>query len=63
MLVLTRKPTQVIRIGSEIVITVVKVRGGQVRLGVSAPKELAVHRQEVYEKANQMLQPSGNPNA
>lgn len=48
MLVLTRKPGQSIVIGEEIIVTVLEVRGDQVRLGVQAPRELSVHREEIY---------------
>ncbi len=48
MLVLTRKVHQSIMIGDEIEIVVLEVRGEQVRLGIRAPKSVAVHRQEVY---------------
>lgn len=49
MLVLGRKRDQSIRIGDDIVVTVVEVRGGKVRLAIDAPRELPVHRDEVYE--------------
>jgi len=49
MLVLSRKREESIRIGDEIVITIVDIRGDKVRLGVEAPKDVPVHRQEVYE--------------
>ena len=49
MLVLSRKQNESIRIGDEIVITVVDIRGDKVRLGIEAPKDVGVHRQEVYE--------------
>lgn len=49
MLVLGRKRHQSIRIGDDIVVTVVEVRGGKVRLAIDAPRELPVHRDEVYE--------------
>jgi carbon storage regulator len=48
MLVLTRKVHQSIMIGDEIEIVVLEVRGEQVRLGIRAPKDVAVHRQEIY---------------
>jgi carbon storage regulator len=48
MLVLTRKPGQSIIIGEDIVVTILEVRGDQVRLGIQAPRELPVHREEVY---------------
>ena len=50
MLVLTRKLGESIAIGDEIRITVASIVGGQVRIGVDAPREVAVHRQEVYER-------------
>jgi carbon storage regulator len=48
MLVLTRKTDESIVIGDDIVVTVIRVRDGKVRLGIEAPKEVAVHRREVY---------------
>jgi carbon storage regulator len=50
VLVLTRKPGENIRIGSDVIVTVLGVRGGQVKLGVKAPRGIPVHREEVYEK-------------
>jgi len=50
MLVLTRKTDESIIIGDNIAVTVVAVEGDQVRLGVTAPKNIAVHRQEVYKQ-------------
>jgi carbon storage regulator len=49
MLVLSRKKYEAIVIRDDIVITVVEIRGDQVRLGIEAPKDVPVHRQEVYE--------------
>lgn len=49
MLVLTRKTTESIQIGDEISITVLEVRGNQVRLGIDAPRQVPVHRHEIYE--------------
>ena len=49
MLVLSRQRDESIIIGDNIVITVVDIRGDKVRLGIEAPKEVPVHRQEVYE--------------
>ena len=48
MLVLTRHVRQSIVIGHDIVVTVLEVRGDQVRLGITAPKEVQVHREEVF---------------
>lgn len=49
MLVLSRKHNEQIMIGDSIVITVVEVRGDKVRLGIEAPSDVTVHRQEVYD--------------
>ncbi len=49
MLVLSRKRDQQIIIGDGIVITVVEIRGDKVRLGIEAPREVSVHRREIYE--------------
>jgi len=49
MLVLSRKLNEVIVIGDDITIVVVEIRGDKVRLGIEAPKEVPVHRLEVYE--------------
>jgi carbon storage regulator len=49
MLVLSRKKNESIIINDHIVVTVVEIRGDKVRLGIDAPKEVSVHRREVYE--------------
>lgn len=49
MLVLSRKKNESIVIDEKIVITVVEIRGDKVRLGIEAPRDVAIHRQEVYE--------------
>jgi carbon storage regulator len=53
MLVLTRKLNQSIKIGDDVEITVIEVRGDQVRLGVTAPRDVSVHRKEVYLQIQQ----------
>ncbi len=53
MLVLTRKVNQSIVIGDEIEVVVLEVRGEQVRIGVRAPRTIAVHRKEIYEQIRQ----------
>jgi carbon storage regulator len=53
MLVLTRKPDQSIMIGPDIEITILEVRGEQVRLGINAPREVSIHRKEVFEQIRQ----------
>ena len=50
MLILTRKVSERVRIGEDIVITVFGVNGNQVRLGVDAPREIEVHREEIYDR-------------
>lgn len=49
MLVLSRKKNETIVINNDIIITVVEIRGDKVRLGIVAPKDVPVHREEVYE--------------
>lgn len=49
MLVLSRHRDESIMIGDNVVVTIVDIRGDKVRLGIDAPKEIPVHRQEVYE--------------
>ena len=49
MLVLSRHRDECIMIGDDVMITVVDIRGDKVRLGIDAPKDIPVHRQEVYE--------------
>lgn len=50
MLVLSRKDGEGIRVGDEIVITIVSTSGGQVRLGIEAPAQITIHREEIYDK-------------
>lgn len=47
MLILTRRVRESVKIGSDITVTVVEVKGSQVRIGIEAPKSIAVHREEV----------------
>lgn len=61
MLVLSRKKNESIVIGDNIVITVVEVIGNKIRLGIEAPKEIPVHRQEVFEAIAGGPAPSPSP--
>lgn len=49
MLVLSRRQDESITIGDEVIIQVVEIRGDKVRLGITAPREVPVHRQEIYD--------------
>jgi carbon storage regulator len=68
MLVLSRQVDETIMIGDDIEVTVVDIRGDKVRLGITAPKEIAVHRKEVYEaikrenRAAAQVKPEDLPN-
>lgn len=50
MLILTRRIGETLMVGDEVTITVLGVKGNQVRLGVNAPRDVAVHREEIYDK-------------
>jgi carbon storage regulator len=50
MLILTRRVGETVMVGDEITITVLGVKGNQVRLGINAPKDVAVHREEIYQR-------------
>jgi len=63
MLVLSRKRDERIVIGDNIVITVVDVRGDKVRLGIEAPPEIPVHRQEVFDALKRAALPPPNTDA
>lgn len=50
MLILTRKSGESLMIGEDISVTVLGVKGNQVRIGINAPKDIAVHREEIFDK-------------
>lgn len=65
MLILTRRNGESLMVGDEVKITVLSIKGNQVRIGIDAPKEIAVHREEIYlriqqEQAEQAAPESAN---
>lgn len=60
MLILTRRTGESVMIGDDVTVTVLGVRHGQVRIGITAPKSITVHREEVYERLRRANDPSIN---
>ncbi len=63
MLILTRRVGETLMIGDEVTVTVLGVKGNQVRLGVNAPRTVAVHREEIYERIRREQEGGGTPPA
>lgn len=63
MLVLSRKPGESIYIGDDIILSVVEIRGDKVRLGIEAPTQIPVHRQEIYDAIQREKERSGEATA
>ncbi len=61
MLILTRRVGETLVIGDNVTVTVLGVKGNQVRIGVNAPKDVAVHREEIYERIKREREEAQNP--
>lgn len=53
MLIVTRRVGEKIRIGGDVVVTILGVKGNQIRVGTNAPPEVQIHREEIYERINE----------
>ena len=60
MLILTRTVGEKIKIGDDITLSVLGVQGNQVRIGIEAPREVSVHREEIYNRIEAEKEPNGN---
>ena len=63
MLILTRRVGETLMIGDDVTVTVLGVKGNQVRIGVNAPKDVAVHREEIYERIKREKEMAGGNQA
>jgi carbon storage regulator len=63
MLILTRRVGETVMIGNDVTVTVLGVKGNQVRIGVNAPRDVAVHREEIFERIKREEQEGNAPAA
>jgi carbon storage regulator len=62
MLILTRRVGETVMIGNEVTVTILGVKGNQVRVGINAPKTIAVHREEIYDRIKREQEGGSNEN-
>ncbi|MFW1676690.1 carbon storage regulator CsrA [Pontibacter sp. JAM-7] len=60
MLILTRRVGETLMVGDDVTVTVLGVKGNQVRIGVNAPKDVSVHREEIYQRIQREKNEEGN---
>jgi carbon storage regulator len=57
MLILTRRVGETLMVGNDVTVTIVGVKGNQIRIGINAPKDVIVHREEIYERIRREQHP------
>ena len=57
MLILTRRVGETVMVGNDVTVTIVGVKGSQIRIGINAPKDVTVHREEIYERIRREQHP------